>query len=62
MDEKVVHDLAVAYAQVCLFQELREHPEETGYTDTIQLFLKSYHFARIHIPKENVDIDLSTLV
>lgn len=61
MSDRLVHDLAIAYAQVKLFRHQREHPEDSGYSDEIRQFLKWYHFAEIHIPRENEDIDLSTL-
>ena len=40
----------------------QEHPDDSGYSDEIRDFLKWYHFAAIHIPEENKEIDMSTLV
>ncbi len=62
MSDSVVHDLSVAYAQAKLIQRQQEHPGDSGYSDEIRQFLKWYHFARLQIPNENKDIDLSTLV
>lgn len=61
MSGSVIHDLAVAYAQAKLIQYQQAHPEDSGYSNEIRQFLKWYHFAEIHIPRENEDIDLSTL-
>ncbi len=61
MSDDLVRTLAIAYAQVKLFQHQKEHPEDSGYSDEIRQFLKWYHFAEIHIPGENKNIDLSTL-
>lgn len=61
MSDSAIHDLAVAYAQAKLMQEQQEHPENSGYSMEIRSFLKWYHFAAIHIPRENKEIDLSTL-
>ena len=61
MSDSAIHDLAVAYAQAKLIQHQQKHPEDTGYTDEIRTFVKWYHYAQIHIPQEDEDIDLSTL-
>ena len=61
MSDSAIHDLAVAYAQAKLLQYQQEHPENGGYSEEIRDFLKWYHFAVIHIPSENKEIDLSTL-
>lgn len=62
MTDSVIHELAIAYAQVKLLRHQKEHPEDSGYSDEIRDFLKWYHFAAIHIPEENKEIDMSTLV
>lgn len=61
MSEDLVRDLAIAYAQVKLLRHQKEHPGDSGYSDEIRQFLKWYHFAKIHIPKEDETIDLSSL-
>lgn len=45
MDNKTVHDLAVAFAQVKLFRYLQENPDMSGYSDEIRTFLKAYTHA-----------------
>ena len=62
MTDKEIHDLAVAYAQVKLAQYQQENPKYRGTDLEIRSFLKSYYFAKIHIPEEDENIDLSTLV
>lgn len=62
MTDSQVHDLAVAYAQTKLLSSQQEHPEDSGYSSEIRAFLKWYHFAIIHIPEEDAEIDLSTLM
>ena len=62
MSDDLVRSLAIAYAQAKLFQHQQEHPEDSGYSDEIRDCLKWYHFAAIHIPEENKEIDMSTLV
>ncbi|MCI8848646.1 MAG: hypothetical protein HFF86_05145 [Oscillibacter sp.] len=61
MTDSVIHELAIAYAQVKLLRHQKEHPEDSGYSDEIRQFLKWYHFAEIHIPQKDEDIDLSAL-
>lgn len=61
MSDSMIHDLAVAYAQAKLIQHQQEYPEDSGYSSEIRDFLKWYHFATIHIPRENKEIDMSTL-
>lgn len=62
MTDSQVHDLAVAYAQTKLLASQLEHPEDSGYSEEIRAFLKWYHFAHIQIPKEDAEIDSSTLM
>ncbi len=58
MDNKKIHDLAVAYAQAKLIKE----QEDAGYTnEEIRSFLCAYHFALIHIPEEDKEIPLDEL-
>jgi len=61
MSDDLVCDLAIAYVQVKLSYHQKDHPEDNGYSNEIRQFLKWYHFARLQIPKENADIDLSAL-
>ncbi len=62
MDEKSIHDLAVAYAQAKLVKEQNGIGYNLDHTsEEIRSFLKSYHFALLHIPEEDKEIDLSTL-
>ena len=62
MDDKTIHDLAVAYAQAKLIKDQSNDNDCLDFTsDEIRSFLKSYHFAQIHIPEEDKEIDLSTL-
>ena len=62
MDEKSIHDLAVAYAQAKLVKEQNGIGYNLDHTSgEIRSFLKSYHFALLHIPEEDKEIDLSTL-
>lgn len=62
MPNELVQKLAIAYAQVKLLRHQEEYPEGSGYSDEIRHFLKWYHFAAIHIPEEDKEIDISTLV
>lgn len=62
MTDQTIHDLAVTYAQTKLNKEQLNANYNSDYTsDEIRSFLKSYHFALIHLPEENEKIDLSTL-
>lgn len=62
MNDKIIHDLAVAYAQIKLNKEQLNTNYNSDYTnDEIRSFLKSYHFALVHIPEENERLDLSAL-
>ena len=58
MDNETIHDLAVAYAQAKLIKE----SYQKGLTnEEIQLFLRAYHFALIHIPEEDKEVPLDKL-
>lgn len=57
LSDSVVHDLAVAYAQVKLIQEQQRDPGLSGYDDEIRSFLKHYNHARYQIPIECEDLD-----
>lgn len=59
MDDKTLHDLAVAYAQVELAKYQQENPDTTGYDEKISSFLGSYYFALTRIPIVDKDIDIS---
>lgn len=59
MNDKQLHDLAVAYAQVELAKYQQEHPDTIGYDEKISSFLESYYFALTRIPIVNKDIDVS---
>lgn len=62
MTDKTFHDLAIAYAQTKLLKYQQEFPDDDMTNDEIRAFLKSYHFALIHMPEEEESIDLSTLM
>lgn len=58
MDDKSIHDLAVAYAQAKLIKE----SDQRGFTsEEIRSFLEAYHFALIHISEEDKEIPLDKL-
>lgn len=57
MDNKTVHDLAVAFAQVKLFRYLQESPDMNGYSDEIRTFVKAYTHACHEIPATYKDLD-----
>lgn len=61
MTDKVVHELALAYAQTVLAETLRNDPSRRGTDEVIRDYLKDYHFAVSRIPEEDQDIDLSTM-
>lgn len=50
MDDKTIHDLAVAYAQAKLIQSQEMHPEQSGYDEELRLLLKSYNYALHQLP------------
>lgn len=59
MDNKIIHDLATAYAQAELIQYQNDHPNETGYDSKIKAFLESYYFASAQIPLVDDSLDRS---
>ena len=58
MDDKKIHDLAVAYAQAKL---IKEQCENGCTNEEIRSFLRAYHFALIHIPEEDKEVPLDEL-
>lgn len=62
MNDKQLHDLAVAYAHAKLIKaQCCDTYSLDSTSEEIQAFLKSYHFALLHLTEEDKDIDLSTL-
>lgn len=57
MNEKVFHDLAVAYAQAKLLQFQQKHPEESCSDTELRSFLKAYNYALYQLPIEDNDLD-----
>lgn len=57
MDEKTIHDLAIAYAQVKLLRIQREYPDRDGSNSELRSFVKAYCYARYQIPLEYEDLD-----
>lgn len=57
MDDKTIHDLAVAYAQAKLIQCQQERPDLSGYDEEIHLFLKDYLYALHQLPVEYEELD-----
>lgn len=57
MSDKVIHDLAVAYAQVKLMRHQQEAPEDDGLDSELRFFLKSYYYALNNLPDEDKDLD-----
>lgn len=57
MNDKTVHDLAVAYAQAKLLVSLQENPGQAGYNETLRAFVKDYNYAAYQIPLEDEEID-----
>lgn len=39
---QIIHDLSVAFAQVCLADFRKEHPESIGCEEETEFFIKSY--------------------
>jgi hypothetical protein len=62
MDNKTIHDLAIAYAQAKLLKEQSKPGYDLDNTnEEIRNFLHSYHLASLHLPEEDKAIDPSTL-
>ncbi len=57
MDDRTIHDLAVAYAQAELIVTIQKNPNLTGYDETLRSFVKSYHHALNQIPIEAQEVD-----
>lgn len=57
MDDKMIHDLAIAYAQVKLIQFQQEHPDRNMTDEELCSFLKSYNYARCQLPIEYDGLD-----
>ncbi len=57
MDEKVRHDLAIAYAQVKLLRFQREYPKEDFMENEVRTFLKAYNYAYYQLEIEWEDLD-----
>lgn len=57
-NENIIHDLAVAYAQVSLQDYRIEHPECIGYDEEKEYFIKAYLKAHIDLAKLYDDIEV----
>lgn len=57
MNDKTIHDLAVAYAQAKLIQTQQVHPDLHGHNEEIRSFLKDYLHALHQLPIEYEDLD-----
>lgn len=57
MDNKTIHDLAVAYAQAKLIQHQQINPDDNGYDEEIRLLIKAYYHACNQIPIEDDSLD-----
>lgn len=57
MDNKTIHDLAVAYAQAKLIQSQQERPDISGYDEEIHSFLEDYLHALHQLPVEYEELD-----
>ncbi len=57
MNEKVNHDLAVAYAQAKLFRYQQEYPDRDMTDEEIRAFLKAYYYASAQLKAEYNDLD-----
>lgn len=62
MDNRTIHDLAVAYAQAKLMKLQSDAEYHSDFTnEELKSFLRSYYFASIHLPEEDSSLDLSAL-
>ena len=62
MNDKQLHDLAVAYAHAKLIKMQSCDTYDLDSTSKeILNFLKSYHFALLHLPEEDKDLDVRSL-
>ncbi len=57
MSDKVIHDLALAYAQVKLMRYQQEKPNDDGLNSEVRFFLKQYYYALYQLPIEDEDLD-----
>lgn len=57
MDDKTIHDLAVAYAQAELMVYLQQNPDQAGYDETVRSFVESYNHALYQIPIGHKELD-----
>ncbi len=57
MNDKTIHDLAVAYAQTKLLLFLQENPDQADYNETLRAFVKDYNHAVYQIPLEDEETD-----
>lgn len=57
MDEKLNHELAIAYAQAKLIKRQQDSSEDNGCNSELRSFLKSYYYAAYQLPIENDDLD-----
>ena len=59
MNDKTIHDLAVAYAQAKLIQFQQDRPDLNGYDEEINTFLSDYLHALRQLPIEYENLDES---
>ncbi len=57
MSDKVIHDLAVAYAQVKLMRHQQEAPKDDGWNSELRFFLKNYYYALNQLPIEDEGLE-----
>lgn len=57
MENKAVHDLAVAYAHAKLVHYQQTNPKENGLESEIRTLLKAYNYALCQIPIEESTLD-----
>lgn len=62
MIDKQFHDLAIAYAHAKLIKmQSCDTYNSDSTNEEIREFLKSYHFALLHLQEEDKDLDISSL-
>lgn len=62
MSDKQFHDLATAYAHAKLIKmQSRDIYDSDSTNEEIREFLKSYHFAMLHLQEEDKNLDISSL-
>jgi len=57
MNDKIIHDLAIAYAQAKLLKMQQDEPENNGLNSELRSYIKAYYYACYQIPIEDEDID-----